>query len=136
MVDSWGKIPSGLMRGNIFEFGNFEECVNFKRDLPEPFGTMEGQYCKAFLKLPKSEKSMENVHFNMIYNSSDIYEKEFSQESRAGSSLSIGSGICIPKSCEYDLFLKYLKENNKPITILGCSTNDPVKMELIDYFTL
>uniref|UniRef100_T1GQK5 Nose resistant-to-fluoxetine protein N-terminal domain-containing protein n=1 Tax=Megaselia scalaris TaxID=36166 RepID=T1GQK5_MEGSC len=64
MVDSWGKIPSGLMRGNIFEFGNFEECVNFKRDLPEPF------------------------------------------------------------------------ENNKPITILGCSTNDPVKMELIDYFTL
>uniref|UniRef100_A0A6P4FNW1 Nose resistant to fluoxetine protein 6-like n=1 Tax=Drosophila rhopaloa TaxID=1041015 RepID=A0A6P4FNW1_DRORH len=32
MIDSWGSIPSGLFTGNVYDFGNFDECINIKMD--------------------------------------------------------------------------------------------------------
>lgn len=32
VVDSWGKIPSAVFSGNLFEFGGFSECFHIKRD--------------------------------------------------------------------------------------------------------
>ncbi|KAL5284200.1 hypothetical protein ACFFRR_006464 [Megaselia abdita] len=143
MFDSWGKINSGLMEGNIFAFGNFDECINFKRELPSPFGTMEGQYCKAFLKTSSGNrrsfappKQWSQYGTNILGFNNSILEKEFEYENRDGGGLPLVAGICIPKSCEYKAIQKYLKERNAIIGIRGCNANDPVKWEPIDYVTI
>lgn len=41
VVDAWGKIPSGILSGNTYEFGEFSQCLGLKRD-KKPYDT---QYC-------------------------------------------------------------------------------------------
>lgn len=31
VIDSWGKIPSGIFDGNFYEFGAFSQCLNIER---------------------------------------------------------------------------------------------------------
>lgn len=123
VVDSWGKLPSGILMGNVFEIGNFDECVDFHMDLPKPIGTIEGQYCKAFLKTSTGNEMSE----------SDL-SKIFTSKSRAQPSLTIGSGICIPKSCDVTVLKEILKDI--PLSIMGCQTNDPAELEAIDFVTM
>lgn len=43
VLDSWGKLPSGIFSGNSFEFGAFSQCFHLERDgLHYPT-----QYCLA-----------------------------------------------------------------------------------------
>lgn len=49
IIDSWGKaLPSGLLKGNVFWTGNYDECIeelylpNNKTYLSQPF---HNQYC-------------------------------------------------------------------------------------------
>ncbi|XP_043067645.1 nose resistant to fluoxetine protein 6-like [Drosophila bipectinata] len=44
MLDSWGKFPSGVLTGNSYDLGNFDECLN-----TELTGAIRGKYC--FLKV-------------------------------------------------------------------------------------
>lgn len=61
VFDAWGKpLPSGLLKGNIFWLGNYDECVdqlyqaNNRSFLRQPFDT---QYCKsAFFHQEKNAK--------------------------------------------------------------------------------
>ena len=53
VFDAWGKpLPSGLLKGNIFWLGNYDECVDQlyeidnKSFVQQPFDT---QYCKSTL---------------------------------------------------------------------------------------
>ncbi|XP_043654319.1 nose resistant to fluoxetine protein 6-like [Drosophila teissieri] len=39
MIDSWGGIPSGIFTGNVYDLGNFDECINIKKD------SLRGKYC-------------------------------------------------------------------------------------------
>lgn len=52
VLDAWGKLPSGILYANQFDFGNFDEClgVNYNGNS----STFVGQYCLANinLKLP------------------------------------------------------------------------------------
>lgn len=135
VVDSWGKIPAGIMMGNIFAFGNFDECVNFKRELSAPIQTMEGQYCMAFLKVSKGNSRFFSSHEpNILTSNNTHFNGEFEIEDRAGSSLFIGSGICIPKSCDSHSMNQYLRDTS--ISITACQTNDRVELKPIDYVTM
>lgn len=50
VVDSWGKVPSGILEGNVYSLGSFLECLNIERN-----GKMyKSQYCLAKIT-PKSE---------------------------------------------------------------------------------
>lgn len=31
-MDAWGKLPSSIFEGNLFEFGGFSECFHIERD--------------------------------------------------------------------------------------------------------
>lgn len=50
MVDSWGKIPSGVLEGNVHEQGSFSECMNLERNETK----YASQYClaKITVKIP------------------------------------------------------------------------------------
>lgn len=41
VLDSWGKFPSAIFSGNLYEFGGFSQCFDIKRDGKH----YETQYC-------------------------------------------------------------------------------------------
>lgn len=81
MHDSNGKLPSGILKGNIHQFGDFDECLSVE----SPGGDVQGQYCLAnvqvtipenleFLKTLKEEKvliEMFNSSFRDVSRRSD-----------------------------------------------------------------
>lgn len=44
MRDSWGAIPSGIYSGNLYDLGNFDQCVNLQHS-SELYGDIVGQHC-------------------------------------------------------------------------------------------
>lgn len=61
VLDSWGKIPSGILMGNLHEFGNFDQCFRDYDDDNGAISLFVPQYCMASISanLPtgKLEKS-------------------------------------------------------------------------------
>lgn len=49
MFDAWGKIPSGILAGNQYEFGSFDECLGVNYN--DNRSTFIGQYCLAQVKV-------------------------------------------------------------------------------------
>ncbi|EDW98154.1 nose resistant to fluoxetine protein 6 [Drosophila yakuba] len=44
MFDAWGSKPSGLLTGNMYDLGNFDECLNINKEVS--LGrTIQGKYC-------------------------------------------------------------------------------------------
>nr|XP_044251481.1 nose resistant to fluoxetine protein 6-like [Drosophila takahashii] len=39
MIDAWGSIPSGVLTGNSYDLGNFDECINIIKE------NIRGKYC-------------------------------------------------------------------------------------------
>ncbi|XP_033728064.1 uncharacterized protein LOC117314531 [Pecten maximus] len=72
MIDASGKIPSGLLEGNMVWPGSYDECLNVNVD-----GKFDGQYCTATLSLASILGSI----FPMA----------------AG--LDLRMGVCMPDSC-------------------------------------
>lgn len=48
VVDAWGKVPSGILAGNMYELGNFDQCLSIEEAV-ENVGKIQGQYCLAGL---------------------------------------------------------------------------------------
>lgn len=44
MRDAWGNIPSGRFSGNVFDFGNYDQCLNLHYS-SETVGEILGQHC-------------------------------------------------------------------------------------------
>ncbi|KAH8347524.1 hypothetical protein KR059_012048, partial [Drosophila kikkawai] len=44
MIDAWGSIPSGLLTGNMYDLGNYDECLNINKDIIEGV-SIQGKYC-------------------------------------------------------------------------------------------
>jgi len=57
VLDSSAKIPSGLLNGNINQYGDFDQCLDLKTELdPSMYPQLEnyrieGKYCLATLDL-------------------------------------------------------------------------------------
>lgn len=55
MIDAWGKIPSGILYGNTFSYGNFDQCLKiFHNSNNSNIGVVEGQYCTANVDIKKN----------------------------------------------------------------------------------
>ncbi|XP_017055199.1 O-acyltransferase like protein-like [Drosophila ficusphila] len=44
MIDSWGLLPSGLLVGNFWDLGNFEECLGIDHAVTTGY-SVRGKYC-------------------------------------------------------------------------------------------
>lgn len=125
VIDSWGKLPSGLMKGNLYTIGNYDECLNLKTKLPAPFGTLEGQYCKGVLPIH---------NLGTARQAKTLAERVASNtQSRDGDELKIylKSGVCIPRSCNPKELEKTL-----PFQLIQCKFNETIPMEPIDYVAM
>lgn len=48
MFDAWGKLPSGILYGNYYSAGNYDQCLNIESDKNDESSNNEiirGQYC-------------------------------------------------------------------------------------------
>ncbi|XP_039494712.1 nose resistant to fluoxetine protein 6 isoform X1 [Drosophila santomea] len=43
MIDSWGTVPSGLLTGNVYDLGNFDECLSINKVISGQ--RITGKYC-------------------------------------------------------------------------------------------
>ncbi|XP_026847268.1 nose resistant to fluoxetine protein 6 isoform X2 [Drosophila persimilis] len=55
MIDAWGSIPSGVLSGNAFHLGNFDECVKISEEITSSH-SIHGKYC--FLIVPAASISL------------------------------------------------------------------------------
>ena len=66
MFDSSAKIPSGLLNGNVNQYGDFDQCLDLKTELDPPmYPHLEnyrivGKYCLATLDLDIRKSSARN----------------------------------------------------------------------------
>ncbi|XP_058117415.1 O-acyltransferase like protein-like [Anopheles ziemanni] len=51
MFDSWGKHPAGVLYGNVFAFGNFDQCRGI--DHQGALSTFRGQHCTLYVDLSR-----------------------------------------------------------------------------------
>lgn len=95
MVDSTVSIQSGLMDGHIYEYGNFDECL----DLHSDDAVIKGRYCLVGCAVPKLKKPMKQLRMHP----EEPTKFEWTR------------GMCVPHRCEQrhieELFL-YLEEAN------------------------
>lgn len=75
VLDAWGKLPSAILQGNLFEFGGFSECFHIKRNGI----SYKTQYCMADLVF--DFKGIAKPRFRQqktdIFNMSDVWNDEF-----------------------------------------------------------
>lgn len=67
MLDSTGKITSGLLKGNINQFGDFEMCTQIKtliKVTPDMTVRVRGKYCLAHIETQTDIQDLKvPVHF-------------------------------------------------------------------------
>lgn len=61
VFDATAKIPSGLLNGNVNQFGDFDECVGVQGS-----EGIQGQYCLAYLKLDVDESRPDLKHLHRL----------------------------------------------------------------------
>lgn len=67
MFDSFPKFPVGILYGNHYELGNFDECIGSKQILTgdyEEDELIQGRYC------------LTDIHFKNKYSSSSLKTAE------------------------------------------------------------
>jgi hypothetical protein len=56
VVDSWGKIPEGILSGHLNSLGDWDECVGVRSPSVSDEASFRGSYCFTYL-LPASAVS-------------------------------------------------------------------------------
>lgn len=71
MIDSSAKIPSGVLRGNLNQYGDFDECINV-----DDGDGLTGKYCLAAaeLKRPVFGKYI-NAYYQIQNNLTDVSDR-------------------------------------------------------------
>ncbi|XP_031627930.1 nose resistant to fluoxetine protein 6-like [Contarinia nasturtii] len=153
ILDSWGKIPSGIFNGNLFEFGEFSECLNIERN-GKQFKT---QYCLGQLFFDAPSKTSKMSSFNSHDKMRNFYipgvglmEEKRKIEQRMmlrpdPKKLSLSFGLCVPDMCSLHLLEpiindKILKNGSKVSVKFSQATcqfeESPSNLTIIDNYTI
>ncbi|XP_055370763.1 uncharacterized protein LOC129605190 [Condylostylus longicornis] len=97
VIDSWGKIPTGILVGHLTDVGNFEECIGISEMInQETEQLLEGKYCFAELSLA-----------DLIGGWKPIVVPKFEPRIGWGEELNaiknLKIAVCVPKSCRTTL---------------------------------
>ncbi|KRY38711.1 Nose resistant to fluoxetine protein 6, partial [Trichinella spiralis] len=98
VVDSIGKLPSGIFQGNLLFLGSYEECLdisvsrNQNQNAGEAKeGTFQGKHCSIMIHLPR-------FHMNTIKRLPFAYSNN-KLKSDSLTEPPLQWGICMPKTC-------------------------------------
>lgn len=67
MFDTWGKFQEGILNGNIHNFGDFDQCLNFEHvTTMSDIGIIKGKHCMiSYTGSPDSSEDDFDVKFEM-----------------------------------------------------------------------
>ena len=72
--DSFGHvIPTGMLRGHISSFGEYDQCINIKSPLLDSGRHVYGQYCQVHFRSPFPPMSAYNSSFESIFLAHPFY---------------------------------------------------------------
>lgn len=77
VLDSWGKIPSGLLKGSLSEFGNYDEClaIEVENDFDVDAKNMFGKFCLIEVNPPLPSPGKDRITFRkkiLNYSNTDL----------------------------------------------------------------
>ncbi|XP_055370764.1 uncharacterized protein LOC129605191 [Condylostylus longicornis] len=160
LIDSWGKIPSGIMKGNFINFGNFDQCLQVISDEKIENDYLKGKYCTAVLPLknfiPVSQSLNEinllrEVPVMVLGINNKLKQNESASKniSEIVNNIKLQIGVCLPKVCEPEfvdgVMKKFLKDTlgidlNETEVVLdsaNCGKHpDDIQYEQIDYIAI
>ncbi|XP_072152288.1 nose resistant to fluoxetine protein 6 isoform X2 [Bemisia tabaci] len=138
-LDSSGKIPTGLLNGNIINLGDYDQCVSTSSEMNEstPF---HGQYCLVSLVI--------EVPPEIIFGFTGS-----TAEDMFGSNIVLKTAMCVPSSCKppamehafnnlLDRVNPWLNETSIPITLrvtipdTDCHIRSALQFSIGDYIVL
>lgn len=90
MLDSFPKFPVGILYGNHYQMGSFDECINIQHKLG-PKKSIKGQYCMADIHF---ENATENKFWNHLNHSHHYIRNRFKITDKT-----MHWAICLPSSC-------------------------------------
>ncbi|XP_031616894.1 nose resistant to fluoxetine protein 6-like [Contarinia nasturtii] len=108
ILDSWGKIPSGVFSGNTHDYGMFSQCMKIKQDRE----VYETQYCLGQLFYDLDEKIASKLYRR--YDSSKlvlpdmVHIQNFPRRDPGRTLTTIG--MCFPASCSIQIFEQIIND--------------------------
>jgi hypothetical protein len=142
--DANAKLPSGLLNGNVNQYGDFDQCLR----VISPTKSFTGKYCLAYLQ-PRhvQNEKLEAIRHHM--QSYDNFNTEFEEPGHVVMRFStIHWALCVPSSCsslDIEIGLKeYIKKftNGTNIQIRTqiademCHVKDPTWYSKISWTTI
>ncbi|XP_033118039.1 nose resistant to fluoxetine protein 6-like [Anneissia japonica] len=91
MLDSYGKLPPGILQGNILWLGLYDQCLKQSREVDDNQANFTAQYCLASIIKDNNLQPILNV------------------------------GVCVPDSCNNDELMEYLNifdESNITVSVM------------------
>lgn len=78
MHDATAKIASGLLNGNVNQFGDYDQCLG----VSEPNEDFQGKYCLTYLQ-PTAPKSLRFTnHVRKLLQSHEVFKSQFDDVSK------------------------------------------------------
>ncbi|XP_050426584.1 nose resistant to fluoxetine protein 6-like [Adelges cooleyi] len=97
MYDSTAKIPSGILNGNINQFGDFDQCLNAN---DQKLG-IQGQYCLTYVEMNVIAENNEKLKtiLKLMHSHSAFRSRLEDPGHRVPRFSTINWAICTPASC-------------------------------------
>ncbi|CAH0715886.1 unnamed protein product, partial [Brenthis ino] len=136
-LDASGKIPNGLMVGNLADLGSYYQCLNIQHQqsdmeiqgkycmiqIPIQYNKFTSNYAGSFTPWTNFTGSMMEDMKKLIatrrqvslisgFRQSFLAIQNYTSNSNNGPSIKLSWGICIPKVCRTDDFLNYIQQQN------------------------
>ncbi len=95
MLDSWGRIPNGIISGTVLSLGDYDQCVDIE-NIDIRGQLINGKYCllKIMPQMP-TKGSLINLNESVYANS---WVNNFAKNNARDYS-NIWNSICIPSVC-------------------------------------
>ncbi|XP_020278398.1 nose resistant to fluoxetine protein 6-like [Pseudomyrmex gracilis] len=95
MYDATAKMPSGLLNGNVNQFGDFDECVGVRGK-----DGIQGQYCLATLQLDIDHSRPDLKYLHRLLHSHYSFRNNMTDPGhRVPRFTSVHWAVCAPASC-------------------------------------
>ncbi|XP_067639929.1 O-acyltransferase like protein-like isoform X2 [Eurosta solidaginis] len=121
MLDATGKITSGMLRGNINQFGDFAQCMQVKtvvKVTPQNPIRIRGKYCLAHIEMETSTKELKvPLHYAK---GRGLWRSHFGNPSHFVPRYGIANwGVCIPHLCNGEIVQQVVEANLRSYNTTG-----------------
>ncbi|GLV41432.1 drop dead [Carabus blaptoides fortunei] len=126
MYDSTAKLPSGILNGNVNQYGDFDQCLSVNGDQ-----NIRGKYCLAYMQVEVPHSLYMTVLHDLVYSHLPFRSRLSDPGHRVPRISSINWGLCVPHACSFrDVELGVQQLIADPLSQLGMNIEVEVKREM------